>query len=91
MASVAQKSQPPRVANDDVELIAVCDEQAEPAGRRMHAVAENFDTVEAGATIVAQALIVVAGDEHEPRTAAHLAEKGLHHVAMGLRPDRPPA
>jgi hypothetical protein len=31
---------------------------------------------------------VVARNEHEPRSVAHFTEKGLHHLAVGLRPDR---
>ena len=88
MAAVAEERQPFGIANDDVELIAVRDEQAQPVGRRVHAVAMDLDAVEARAAIVAQAFVVVARHEHQPRAAAHLVQQGLHHVAVGLRPHR---
>ena len=48
----------------------------------------HLDAAEVRPAEVAQTLVVVAGHEHQPRTAAHLVEQRLHHVAVGLRPNR---
>ena len=57
-------------------------------GRPVHNALENFDAAEVHAAEVAQAFVVVPGDEDDPRPMSHFAKKFLHDVVMGLRPMR---
>ena len=59
---------------------------APPVGRHMHGVLDHFDAAEMAAVVVAQKLVVVAGDVDYARALARLAQELLDNVVMSLRP-----
>ena len=85
---VAEHRQPARVSDDDIEFVAMQDEQALAVGCHVHALAYDFDPAEMRAGIIAQSLVVITGYVDEPGTFAHLAHQLLQHVVVSLRPDR---
>jgi hypothetical protein len=85
---VAEEGEPARAAHDDVELVTVHDEIAPPLGGGVHNVLVDLDAAEAQAGIIAQALVVVARNEHEAHALARLAQQLLQHVVVRLRPMR---
>ncbi len=87
VAAVAEEGEPLGIAHDDVELVAVDDEVALAVGRRVHRLVLDLDAAEVLAAVLAQAFVVVAGDEHDARALAHLAQQLLQHVVVRLRPD----
>ena len=89
VAPVAEQGEPFGVAHDDVELVAVNDEIAPAVGADMDDVALDGDAAEFHAAIIAQRLVVIAGNEHELGALAHLAQELLQHVVVGLRPVMP--
>ena len=50
----------------------------------------DLDAAEMHAAVVAQTLVMIAGDKHDPRALARLAQQLLQHVVMRLRPNGPP-
>src|SRR5688572_4647795 len=74
------------MAHDDIELVAVHDEQAASVGRLMEVAAADFDAAEMRTEIVAQELVMVSRQIDHPRAFSGLAENCLGHVVMGLRP-----
>jgi len=88
VAVVAQIGQPARRAHDDVELVAVHHQVAPALRRLVHDVGADLDAAEAKAGVVAQPLVVVAGDQHDARALAGAANELLDDVVVGLRPVR---
>src|SRR5581483_278176 len=86
VAPIAEQSEPLGVAHHDVELVAVNDKVAPTVGADMDGVALDGDAAEMYPAIVAQGLVVIAGNEHEVGALAHLAQDLLQDVIMGLRP-----
>ena len=74
------------MAHDDVELVAVHDQEAPAVGGLVHAVAHDLDAAEGQADELARELVVIARHEHHPRAAPHLAQQLLDHVVVRLRP-----
>ena len=87
VAAVAEEGEPPGIAHDDVELVAVHDEVALAVGRRVHRLVLDLDAAEVLAAVLAHALVVIARDEDDARALAHLAQQLLQHVVVRLRPD----
>jgi hypothetical protein len=90
VAMVAQVGEPARRAHDHVELVAVQHAVAPPLLGGVYDVPVDFDAAKTKADVVAQGLIVIAGNEHETHTLAHAAEQLLHHIVVRLRPVRTP-
>jgi hypothetical protein len=86
VSGIAQEREPARVFDHHVEHVAVHDQIAAAVGtfvdRRFH----HLDAAEMRAVIIAQELIVVAGQIDETGALAGLAQKLLYHVIMRLRP-----
>ena len=83
------------MAHDDVEFVAMSDEIALAVGRGVDRLALDLDPAEGQAEELAGELIVVAGNEHHPRAAPHLAQQFLDDVVVRLGPvpagAKPPA
>ncbi len=86
VAPVAEQSEPFGVAHHDVELVAVDDEIAPAVGSDMDDVALDGDAAEFQPAILAKGLIVIAGNEDQLGSLAHLAQELLQHVVVRLRP-----
>jgi hypothetical protein len=63
------------------------DEQPTTVGRRMCAACDDFDATEEGSAEAAESFIVVARNEHKPRSPARLVEERAHDITVRLRPD----
>ena len=83
---VAEQRQPARVLHHEIEAVAMGNEIAPAVGSDMHGIGHHLDAAEMRAEIVAQELVVVAGNVDEPRSLAGLAQQLLDHVVVGLRP-----
>src|SRR5262249_31182148 len=83
---VTEMSEPARVLHDEIEDVAVNDEVAAAVGTGMHGVFHDIDAAEMRAVIVAQELVVIAGDVDDLGTLARLAQHLLHEVVVRLRP-----
>ena len=74
------------MANDHVEEIAVDDEIASAVGGDVDGILEHLDAAEMGAVVVAQELVMIAGNVEQADAFARLAQQLLHHVIVKLRP-----
>ena len=83
---VAEQREPFGVRDDDVELVAVDDEEAAPVGRLVDHRFLDVDATEVHAEVGAGELVVVARHEDDLGALAHLAQQLLHHVVVRLRP-----
>ena len=83
---VTEQGEPLGVAHHHVEHVAVDDEVALAVRRLVDGGLLHLDAAEMAAVIVAQEFVVVAGNIDQPASLAHLAQKLLHHVVVGLRP-----
>ena len=83
---VAEQREPARVPNHNVEQIAMDDEVALAVGANVDGVFDHLDAAEMRAVVVAQELVVVAGDVEQARALARLPQELLHDVVVGLRP-----
>jgi hypothetical protein len=71
------------VARHLVENIAVNEQEAPAVGRfRGSASSTTSDVAEGDAAVVAQRLVVVAGNEHHPLAVARPAQQFLHHGVL---------
>ena len=86
IGGVAQQRQPARMFDHEIEDVAVDHEVTPAVGgfvrRRFH----HFDTAEMSAVIIAQELVMIAGQIDQPRALARLAQKLLHDVVVRLWP-----
>ena len=88
---VAEHGDPAMMTRHLVELVAM-DEQKAPAVRRfMNQLIDHFDIAENDAAILAQHLVVVAGNEHHPVAMPGPAQQFLDDGVLGLRPVDAPA
>src|SRR5262245_18528540 len=74
------------MADDDIEQIAVDHEVAPAVRAPMDGVLQHLDATEMGAVVIAQELVVIAGDVAQARALARLTQQLLHHVVVELRP-----
>src|SRR5271165_5269746 len=88
---VAKKSEPLRVADDDIEFVAMNDEIALAVGCGMNGLALDFDAAEGQAQELAGEFVMIPRDKHHARAAPDLAEELLHDVVVRLRPIPPGA
>src|SRR6476646_7336577 len=86
VAPIAEQSEPFGIAHYHVKFVAVNDEVAPAVRADMHNVALNGHTAEFHAAIIAERLVVIAGDEHKLGALAPLAQELLQHVIVGLWP-----
>ena len=70
-----------------VEHVAVHDQITPAVGGLVDRGLDHVDAAEMGAVIVAQELVVIAGQIDDARALARLAQQLLHHVVMVLRPE----
>jgi hypothetical protein len=70
----------------DVELVAVDDEVGLALRRGVHRAVDELDLAEIGAEILAQELVVVAGQHHDLGAAQRLVEEQLDHLVVFGRP-----
>ena len=82
---VAEQCEPFGVADHEVEQIAMDDEHALAVGGLVDDVVDQGDAAELQAGIIAQEVVVIAGDVDQLRSLAHLAQQLLHDVVMCLR------
>lgn len=85
---VAEKREPARIADDDVELVAVQDEILLSLRGLVDGVAPHFDAAEIHAAHVAYAVVVIARNEDDTRAFSRLAENFLQDIVVRLRPMR---
>jgi hypothetical protein len=78
--------EPARLRDHEVEMVAVDDEVAPSVGALMHDALDHFDAAEMRAIVIAQKLVVIAGNIDDAHALARLAQQLLHHVIMLLRP-----
>ena len=83
---VAEMGEPARVLHHEIEDIAVNDEIAPAVDAGMDGVLHDIDAAEMRAVIVAQELVVIAGDVDDLGALARLAQHLLHEVVVRLRP-----
>ena len=92
---VAQQGQPAGMDHHSVEGIAVDHQQAAAIGGDVHRLVDQFDPAESQPGIVAQHLVVVAGNEHHPGAAMRHLEDAAQHLVVGIGPEpalfQPPA
>ena len=81
-----QESQPSRVANHDVERIAVKDEVSFASGADVDRTLHDLNPAEVRSKIVAEKLVMIARDVDQPDAFSYLAEELLDDVVMLLRP-----
>ena len=83
---VAEMGEPARVLHHEVEDVAVDDEVALAVGAGVNGVFHHVDAAEMRAVIVAQELVVIAGNVDDLGALARLAQHLLHEVVVRLRP-----
>ena len=83
---VAEQRQPARLGDDEIEMVAVDDQVAAAVGALVHGLVLHLDAAEMGAVVLAQELVVIAGQIDDAHALAGLAQELLHHVVVGLRP-----
>lgn len=86
VSPIAKKSDPARVLDDDVELVAMDHEQPLTAGRHMVSMIGNLYAAENHARITAGKFIVISRQENHPCPLADLPQELLQDVIVGLRP-----
>jgi hypothetical protein len=74
------------VADDEVELIAVGDEEAAVVGGDVGGLAGDLDAAEGEADETARGLVVVAGDENDACAVLGLLEDAVDDAVVGLGP-----
>jgi hypothetical protein len=74
------------VARHLVENVAVNEQEAAAVGRFVNQLLDHFDVAENDAAVVAQRLVVVAGNEHHALAVAGAAQQFLHHGVLRRRP-----
>jgi hypothetical protein len=79
---VAQHRHPAVVARDLVEVVAVDEQEATSVRGFVHMLVNDVDIAEGGLAVVAQCLVVVAGDEHDPLAMAGPSQHLLHHRVL---------
>src|SRR5262249_20633713 len=70
----------------EIEMIAVNDEIPPSVSCRVDGVLDDLDAAEMHAVIVAQKLVVIAGNVDDAHALARLAQELLHHALVRLRP-----
>ena len=74
------------MADDDVEEVAVNDKVALTIASDVDGVLEHLDAAEMGTVVVAQELVVIAGDVEQAHSLARLTQQLLHDIVVKLRP-----
>ena len=74
-----------------VEDVAVHHEIAPRVGGFVDCSLDHFDAAEMGAIVIAQKLVVIAGEINDSRALARLAQELLHDIIVRLRPKPPGA
>src|SRR5262249_25838407 len=87
VSGVPEQRQPARMLDHHVEHVAMHHEIAPCIGGFMDRGLDDFDAAEMRSIVVAQKLVVVAGQINDSRTLARLAQEFLHDVVMMLRPE----
>jgi hypothetical protein len=82
----AEQREPARLRHHEIEVVAMNHEIAPPVAGRVNGMLDDLDATEVHAVIVAQELVVIAGDIDDARPLARLAQELLHHVVVRLRP-----
>src|SRR6185437_10906927 len=83
---IAQESQPAGIANDAIEGVAMDDEHAAAIRGHMDDFGFDHHATELEAYVVAQHLVVIAGDIDDLRPLPCLAEDLLDNVVVALSP-----
>ena len=83
---VTEYRDPAMVARDLVELVAMNEQEAPAVDRFMHQFVDHLDLAEDNAAVVAQRLVVVAGDEHDSLAVPRPAQQLLDHGILRLSP-----
>jgi hypothetical protein len=86
VAAISEERQPCGGPDDDVELVSMHDDIAPTVGRAVYDALQDLDAAEVHAAEIAQAFIVIAWDEGDPRAVPNLAQKLLDDVVVRLRP-----
>lgn len=82
----AQHGQPPMIAHDGVELVAVNDEEAPAVGRGVIVVRTHLDVAEARAEEVAEKVVVITGNEDNLGPLAGTLQELVYDVVVLPRP-----
>ncbi len=82
----AQEREPTRVADDHVEEVAVNDKVAFAVGGGVDGILEHLDAAEMRTVVVAQELVVIAGNVEQAHAFTRLTQQLLHDVVVKLRP-----
>ncbi|MPN10482.1 hypothetical protein SDC9_157777 [bioreactor metagenome] len=83
---VAQDGHPAVMTRHLIELVAVDEQEATAVDRLMDDFVDHLDIAEDDAAILAQRLVVVAGNEHHPLAMPRPAQQLLDHRVLRLRP-----
>ena len=86
---IPQEGEPLRIANDHIEFVAVQNMQAFAIRCLVNGIVHDLDAAEIGAAVLSQRLVVIAGNEDDPGTLAHLTQQFLQDIVVRLQPDRP--
>ena len=86
VADVAQERDPPVIAGNDVELIAVDHHEPLAVGGDVIGLVDDRDVAQHRARVAAQELVVVAGHVDQPGATSDQRQESPHHVVVGLRP-----
>jgi hypothetical protein len=87
VSGVTEQRQPAGMLDHHVEHIAVHHKIAPRIGGFMDCGLNHFDAAEMSPIIVAQKLVVIAGQINDSRALARLAQEFLHDVVVMLRPE----
>ena len=79
---ITEKGEPFGIAHDDVEFVAMDDQEAPSVGRRMDDAIDEDDAAEGQADILAGEFIMIARHIDDARALADLAQELLDHVVV---------
>src|SRR5215475_8449568 len=79
----AEDRQPSAVPHDAIELVSMRDQHPQSRRGFVNAVAHDLEAAQLKSAVVTQSLVVVARNEYDSCTVAHLIEKRLHDIIMG--------
>ncbi len=83
---IAQPSKPARVLYNDVELVAMDDEEPFFVSRHVIGMIGDFHAAKHHPDIIARELVVIAGHVNHPGALAHFTQQLLEDIVVRLRP-----
>lgn len=84
---VAENCYPAVMARDLIEFVAMQEEETASVGKLMHDFPDDAYVAKGDAKVIAQGLVMIAGDEDDAFAMARPAQDLLHHRVLRLGPD----